>query len=81
MGSGVVLSDLSWDGISTEFSYLEARVSTLEQLYHEKITPTVDEINLIQSSVYPIFAIFIITALIGLIFLGKKVKKRICHKC
>ena len=76
MAGGVVLSDLSWDGISNEFSYLEARVSTLEQVYHEKIAPTVDEINLIQSSVYPIFAIFIIASLIGLVFVGKKSQKR-----
>ena len=48
---------------------------TLESLYHDKINPTVEEINLIQSSVYPIFAIFIISALVGLIFLGKKFKK------
>ena len=75
IAGAVALGELSWSGISDEFNYLDARVSTLESLYHDEINPMVGEINRIQSSVYPIFAIFIIFALIGVIFLGKKIKK------
>ena len=71
----VALGELSWSGISDEFNYLEARVSALESMYHDEIHPMVEEISLIQSSVYPIFAIFIIFSLIGVIFLGKKIKR------
>ena len=75
MGTGVVLSDLSWGQISDEFSYLEQRVGTLEEIYHEKISPTMDKIHVIQNSVYPIFSIFIIGAIIGLVLISKRIQK------
>ena len=66
---------MSWGQISDEFSYLEQRVGTLEELYHEKISKTMDQIHVIQNSVYPIFSIFIIGAIIGLVVLSKRIQK------
>ena len=75
MGSGIMLSELSWSDIDSEFSYLEARVASLEELYHDEISETMNQIHIIHNSVYPIFSIFILGAVIGIVILSRKIHK------
>ena len=75
MGSGIMLSELSWGQIDSEFSFLEQRVASLEELYHDEISGTMDQIYIIQNSVYPIFSIFILGAVIGIVILSRKIHK------
>jgi len=75
MGSGVMLSELSWGQIDSEFSYLEQRVASLEEIYHDEISETMEQIHIIQNSVYPIFGIFILGTVIGIVILSRKINK------
>ena len=75
MAGGVALSEMSWGQIDSEFSYLEQRVALLEEVYHNEISEGMEEIQILQSSIYPIFAVFILASLTGIIILSRKINK------
>ena len=75
LAGGAALSSQSWGEIDQTFSHLEQRVALLEEVYHNEISEGLEEIQILQSSIYPIFAVFILASLTGIIVLFKKVNK------
>ena len=75
VGGGAALSSQSWGQIDQTFSHLEQRVGMLEQIYHEEISDGLDQIQVMQSSIYPIFGILILSSIIGIAILFKKLNK------
>ena len=75
LGTGVALSEQSWGQIDQSFAHLEGRVSMLEQIYNEDISNGLDQIKVMQSSIYPIFGILILCSIIGIAILFKKLNK------
>ena len=56
LGGGAALSSQSWGQIDQTFSHLEQRVALLEEIYHSEISDGLEEIQIMQSSIYPILA-------------------------
>ena len=75
LGGGAALSSQSWGQIDQTFLHLEQRVALLEEIYHNEISDGLEEIQIMQSSIYPIFGVFILASMIGIIILFKKVNK------
>ena len=75
VGGGAALSSQSWGQIDQTFSHLEQRVGMLEQIYHDEISDGLEQIQIMQSSIYPIFGVLILASIIGIVILFKKVNK------
>ena len=75
LGGGAALSSQSWGQIDQTFSHLEQRVGLLEEMYHGEVSDALEEVQIMQSSIYPIFGVFILASMIGIVILFKKVNK------
>ena len=75
LGTRMALSEQSWSQIDQSFAHLEGRVSLLEQIYNEDISNGLDQIQVMQSSIYPIFGILILCSIIGIGILFKKLNR------
>ena len=75
LGGGAALSSQSWGQIDQTFSHLEQRVGLLEEIYHGEVSDALEEVQIMQSSIYPIFGVLILASMIGIVILFKKVNK------